>query len=88
MVCACALAVSGCAQGEEKAQGSAAGGDSACNLDYVKGQIAKHKAIPDWTPPGPAFDAEKAAGKTLYTIQENTANPFSATIVEGINEVA
>lgn len=88
LVCAFALAVSGCAQGEEKAQSSAAGGASACNLDYVKGQIANHKAIPDWAPPGPAFDAKKASGKTVYTIQENTANPFSATIVQGINEVA
>lgn len=95
-----ALTMSACGSGTKSSAGSggssnalasgaaASPGGSSCDLGHVKEKIDAHKVIADWTAPGPAFDAKKASGATIYTIQENTANPFSATIVTGIKEVA
>jgi ribose transport system substrate-binding protein len=44
--------------------------------------------IADWTYPGEPFDAKKAAGKTIFSIQENSTNPFTNTIVAGMKDVA
>jgi ribose transport system substrate-binding protein len=60
----------------------------ACDLPHVTGQIGDHKGIADWAYPGRPFDAKKAAGKTIFSIQENSTNPFTNTIVAGMKEVA
>ncbi len=65
--------------------GAKAGG---CNLAYVTAQINAAKALPKWKTPGPAFNAKKAAGKKIESIQENTANPFTENIVAGEKEAA
>jgi ribose transport system substrate-binding protein len=82
--------VAGC--GSDDADDGAAAGptgsDSACNLDYVNKQIEAHKGIADWSYPGEPFDASKASGKTIFSIQENSTNPFTNTIVAGMQEVA
>jgi ribose transport system substrate-binding protein len=61
---------------------------SACNLAHVTRQIDDHKGIAAWKYPGRPFAAKKAAGKTIFTIQENSTNPFTDTIVAGMKEVA
>ncbi|MCW2765242.1 MAG: ABC-type sugar transport system periplasmic component-like protein, partial [Nocardioides sp.] len=60
----------------------------ACNLAYVTKQIDDHRGIADWQYPGAPFDATNAAGKTVFSIQENSTNPFTNTIVAGMKEVA
>jgi ribose transport system substrate-binding protein len=67
---------------------SGAGASGNCNLGYVQGRINAYKGVPKWTPPGPPFDAKKAAGKRILSIQENTANPFTENIVMGAKQVA
>jgi ribose transport system substrate-binding protein len=70
------------------ADGTTTGTSSACNLQYVTKQIDDHKGIAGWAYPGKPFDAKKAAGKTIFSIQENSTNPFTNTIVAGMKDVA
>lgn len=60
----------------------------ACDLDYATKQIDDHEGIEAWEYPADAFDAKKAAGKTIFSIQENSTNPFTNTVVAGMREVA
>jgi ribose transport system substrate-binding protein len=89
LILAAAL-VAGCGSddGDNGAAAGPAGGNSACDLDHVNKQIEAHKGIADWSYHGEAFDASKASGKTIFSIQENSTNPFTNTIVEGMKEVA
>jgi ribose transport system substrate-binding protein len=68
--------------------GSAFTGTGSCDLPYVTKQIDGHKGIAGWTYPGDPFDAKQAAGKTIFSIQENSTNPFTNTVVAGMKEVA
>ena len=61
---------------------------TAADLAYVKAQIAKAKAIPKFTSPGPAFDAKKAAGKTVFNIPIASQIPFVNTIDKAMQAVA
>ena len=80
------LVVAGCgANAPNKAASSASG---TCDLGYVTKQIADHTGIAPWAYPGDPIDARKAAGKTIFSIQENSANPFTNTIVAGMKDVA
>jgi ribose transport system substrate-binding protein len=60
----------------------------SCDLDHVSKQIDDHRGTADWAYPGEPFDAKKAAGTTIFTIQENSTNPFTSTIVAGMKDVA
>ena len=74
--------------GNEAADGTTPGTPGACDLHHVTKQIDDHKGTPDWAYPGNPFDAKKAAGKTIFSIQENSTNPFTNTIVAGMKDVA
>jgi ribose transport system substrate-binding protein len=75
-------------EGKKAADGGSAGASRACALDHVTKQIADHKGVADWKYPGDPFDAKKAAGKTVFSIQEDSTNPFTNTIVAGMKDVA
>jgi ribose transport system substrate-binding protein len=84
-----AVAASCGGQGGNKAAGGTTTGSSGgCRLAYVTKQIDDHKGIADWAYPGRPFDAKKAAGKTIFSIQENSTNPFTNTVVAGMKDVA
>jgi ribose transport system substrate-binding protein len=85
-----AALTAGCVGGDGKkaADGTATGTSRACSLDHVTKQIDDHKGIADWAYPGDPFDAKKAAGKTIFSIQEDSTNPFTNTIVAGMKDVA
>jgi ribose transport system substrate-binding protein len=68
--------------------GAGAGGPGRCDLAHVQAKINTYKRIPRWTPPGAAFDAGKAAGNRVFSVQENSANPFTENIVAGARRVA
>src|SRR4051812_18664779 len=74
--------------GNKEAGGATTGISSACDLAYVSKQIDDHKRIADWKYPGDPFDAKKAAGKTIFSIQENSTNPFTNTVLAGMSDVA
>ena len=50
------------------------------NFTYLRAQIQKYSGLPKFIPPGPAFDAKKAKGKTIFSIPVSSANPFTANI--------
>jgi ribose transport system substrate-binding protein len=72
-----AFAVVGLAQGtdQKRVQRTA-----APDFNYLRAQIKKYMAPPKFIPPGPAFDASKAKGKTILSIPVSSANPFTANI--------
>jgi len=82
--------VAGCGanNGNGAAGGTTAAASSACDLGHVTKQIDDHEGIADWRYPGHPFAAKKAAGKTIFSIQENSTNPFTNTIVAGMKDVA
>ena len=58
-----------------------AAGVHAEDLDYFKAQVAPYSTKPVFTAPAPAFDAVNCAkGKTLFSIPQSSANPFTANI--------
>ena len=89
LILAAAL-VAGCGSddADDGAAAGPSGANSACDLDHVNTQIESHKGIADWSYPGEPFDASKASGKTIFSIQENSTNPFTNTIVAGMQDVA
>jgi ribose transport system substrate-binding protein len=74
--------------GNKATGGPAAVTAGTCDLPYVTKQIDDHRGIVDWAYPGEPFDAKQATGKTIFTIQENSTNPFTNTIVAGMKDVA
>jgi ribose transport system substrate-binding protein len=81
-----ALAVAYGGNRNETANGPTASG--SCDLGHVTQQIDDHREIAEWAYPGDPFDAKKAAGGTIFTIQENSTNPFTNTIIAGMKDVA
>ena len=55
----------------------------------AKGNLDKYRAVPQFTAPGPAFDAKaKAGGKTLFVIPASSQVPFVATINDNMKRIA
>jgi ribose transport system substrate-binding protein len=57
---------------------------TAVDIAYVKAQISAAEAVPKFVPPGPAFDASAARGKTVFLIPETSAVPFLTAIDDSI----
>jgi ribose transport system substrate-binding protein len=88
---ATAVAVAAC--GSDGSSGSEAASTTtassgACDQAGAKAQVAKFKQVPSFQEPGPAFDASKARGKTVFNIQETSANPYTQSITQAMKEVA
>jgi ribose transport system substrate-binding protein len=58
------------------------------NLAYARAQIAKYRPIPRFVAPGPAFNASKARGKTIFNIPVNSGIPICAAIDKSMQDVA
>jgi ribose transport system substrate-binding protein len=55
----------------------------------AKANLDKYRAVPQFTAPGPAFDANaKAGGKTLFVIPASSQVPFVATINNHMKRIA
>jgi ribose transport system substrate-binding protein len=89
LILALAALVAGCGGGGgSQPAGGGAVASRRCDLAHARRRIDAYKRVPKWTPPGPAFDARRAAGKRIVSVQENSANPFTEGIVEGARRVA
>jgi len=67
----------------------AGGAAHAEGLDYFKGKLGAFTKKPDFSAPGPAFDAAKCArGKTIFSIPQSSANPFTANIEKAMAAAA
>ena len=80
--------------GEDAASGSGTGAASTA-ADSADDAVAKAQeivdkatAVPEFTPPGPAFDASKAKGKVLFDIPLNSSIPTAALKLSVYKEIA
>lgn len=93
-LCAAAVAVSAC--GSSASSSSTDGGTTADSSGTsgsgvptaVAAQLSKYSAVPTFTAPGPAFDARKAAGKTIFNIPFSSSVPFLVTVDKAIQAEA
>jgi ribose transport system substrate-binding protein len=86
--CLAAVAALGYACGGGSTSTQPTSSTGSCDMNYVDSQISSHKQLPTFEPPGPSFDASKAAGKTVFTIQESSANPFTQQIQQSMKRAA
>jgi ribose transport system substrate-binding protein len=61
---------------------------ASCDLTAVNAALDKFSGIPEYKDPGPAFDMSKARGKTIFNIQESSANPFTQALTTSMTEAA
>ncbi len=60
----------------------------AAALTAVRQVIDQVKRVPVFSPPGPAFDASKARGKTIVNISLNSTVPFNQIVDRSMREAA
>lgn len=67
---------------------SAGGSNSATTqgIAHAQAQLNNYMGVSTWSPPGPAFDASKAKGKTVWYIPSLYSVPIFHTIVAGMKE--
>jgi ribose transport system substrate-binding protein len=59
------------------------------DMDAARALIAQYSKLPEFTAPGPAFDAKGCmADKSMFVIPLTNANPFNAAISAGMVEAA
>ena len=59
------------------------------DISGAKANLDKYRAVPQFSAPGPAFDAKaKAGGKTLFVIPASSQVPFVATINNHMKRIA
>lgn len=58
------------------------------NLAYAKAQVARYRAVPRWTAPGPALAARKAAGKRVAVVPLAAALPYQQLVDGGLQAAA
>jgi ribose transport system substrate-binding protein len=59
------------------------------DVSGAKANLDKYRAVPQFSAPGPAFDANaKAGGKTLFVIPASSQVPFVATINNHMKRIA
>lgn len=85
------LALAGC--GDDDGGGgeaaAPASGATKAGVAHAKAEIEKYRAVPEFQPPGPAFDARQAAaGKTLLSIPASSSIPFVQTIQNGLKDLS
>jgi ribose transport system substrate-binding protein len=68
------------ASGSSTSANASAGKCGAGVLDKVNAELAKYRAAPTFKPPGPAFDASKARGKTIFNIPLTSKDPFTQIV--------
>jgi len=85
-----AALVAGCGSsdsstGSEGSSGGGGGGAEA-NVAHAEEMIAEHTPIQKFKPPGPAFDASKAAGKTVMVLPVSSNVPFNVLTGKAMEE--
>jgi ribose transport system substrate-binding protein len=81
-----AAGLAGCGGG---AQPEGPSREGVADLDAVRAEIAAYEGLPDFTPPGPPFDAAALArGKTVFEIPITSEVPFITAVEEGMRQAA
>ncbi|ODV06013.1 MAG: hypothetical protein ABT15_14455 [Pseudonocardia sp. SCN 73-27] len=81
--------VAACSSGGSGSGTAAGGGGGAnCDLSQVNAALDKYSKVPTYTDPGPPVDMSAAEGKTIFNIQESSANPFTQALTTSMTEAA
>jgi ribose transport system substrate-binding protein len=67
---------------------AAAPAPSLPNLAYARARVARYRAEPRWTAPGPAIAARQAAGKRVAVVPLATALPYQLLLGGGLRAAA
>ena len=81
------FALTACSEGTSPGS-SANGDDPAIDTSAVQKVVDEAMAEPTFAPPGPKFDASKAAGKTVVNISLNSTVPFNQIVDKSMEEAA
>jgi len=65
-----------------------AGQKPATDITAVQQVVDQVKQLPAFSPPGPAFDASKARGKTIVNISLNSTVPFNNIVDQSMQDAA
>jgi ribose transport system substrate-binding protein len=82
-----ALAGTGCGDDEASQEGER--GSSEPAAEAARMALERFRMLPDFTPPGPAFDAERQLrGKLIFEIPITSEVPFIGAVEEGMRQAA
>lgn len=97
-IVATAVALAGCGGGSKSSSSSTGGGSgssssassgsSSAGVEHAKQLIAEATKLPQFTPPGPAFAASKAKGKTILSIPVSSEIAFESSSEEAAHAAA
>lgn len=82
-----AFALSAC-DGSDDSSESGGGGAGEADLAAVQQRVDEHLEVPQFDPPGPAFDASAASGKSIFEIPLSSSIPFIAAKSNEMKKVA
>lgn len=95
---AAVTAIAGCGAvsvGSSSSSSSAPSGGSSSSSDassagvqYAQQQLAAYQKDPAFTAPGPAFDASKAKGKSVWFIPNTSTIPFTLAVQKAFSAIA
>ncbi|HEU0024152.1 MAG TPA: sugar ABC transporter substrate-binding protein [Thermoleophilaceae bacterium] len=87
-ICLC-LSVAGAACGGDEGDGGREARSDAAGVAAAERQLDRFRGIPEFTPPGPAFEASsKVRGTLIYEIPITSEVPFIGAVEQGMEQAA
>jgi ribose transport system substrate-binding protein len=83
-----AFALSACGGSDDSTEGEGGSGAGQADLAAVQQRVDEHLKVPQFDPPGPAFDASAASGKSIFEIPLSSSIPFIAAKSSEMKKVA
>jgi len=85
-----ATGAAGCGGDDDETAGSGTGTtDAGSSIEGAQANLDKYRAVPQFTAPGPEFNAQDVAGgKRLFVIPASTQIPFVATIANHMRDIS
>jgi ribose transport system substrate-binding protein len=83
LLAGCGTTSTGGSSGSSSSDGAASAG-----VKYAEGQLTNYEKVPAFTPPGPAFDASKAKGKSVWFIPNTSTIPFTLDVQKAFSAIA
>lgn len=84
-------ALTGCSTASTGGTGDTQDGNSSAGsaeVSYATAQISKYLEQPAFSPQGPAIDAKKASGKTIFFVPNTSTIPFTLAVQKAFRSVA
>lgn len=76
------------APGASAARAASSANAALPNLAYARARVARYRRVPQWIAPGPAINARKARGKSVFIIPITSALPYQQLLDAGLDAAA